>query len=133
MRAWMAAIAVTLPVALMLSAAPLLARRQGGKPETEAERAVVLVVRWKQVIYPAFEDARASIEEEESDHVNALLSQGAVRAVRDRVDAPGLKTIDAAIARLATAILEAASRQPSGSLIIDEAALEKGLAAACPL
>lgn len=104
-----------------------------GRKETDAERAASLVVKWQQIIYPAFEDARASIDEENSDHVNALLSQGAVRTVRDRVDARGLRTIDAAVEKVARAMINAATRQPGGSLIIDAEAYEKALDAICPL
>src|SRR5262245_2760846 len=101
--------------------------------ETDAERAASLVVKWQQIVYPAFENARAYIDEENSDHVNALLSQGAVRAVQDRVDAPGIKKIDAAVEKLAAALIRAATRQPGGSLIIDAGAYDKALDAVCPL
>jgi hypothetical protein len=100
---------------------------------TDAERAAALIIKWQQIVYPAFEDARAYVDEENSDHINALLSQGAVQAVRDRVDAPRLKKIDAAVERLAAAIIKAASRQPGGSLIVDATALDKALDVVCPL
>jgi hypothetical protein len=100
---------------------------------TDADRAAVLIVRWQQIVYPAFEDARASIDEENSDHLNALLSQGGVRAVQDHVDAERLKKIDEAAKALAAAIIKTAKRYPGGILIIDSESLEVGLDAVCPL
>ncbi len=100
---------------------------------TDADRAAALVVRWQKIVYPRFEEARAYIDEENSDSVNAILSQGAVRAVQDRVDRPGLQKIDAAVDRLADAIVNAGKRQPGGSLILDAEACEKGLDAVCPV
>jgi hypothetical protein len=126
MRVWI----VGCCLAAVAAASPLA---QDAKTSTDAERAASLVVKWQQIVYPAFEDARASIDEDNSDHVNALLSQGAVRAVRDRVEGPGLKKIDSSVARLAAAIVKAASPQPGGSRIIDAEALEKGLDAVCPI
>jgi hypothetical protein len=121
----------------MLAAAAAIAgatlSAQSGVEPTDAERAASLIVKWQQIVYPAFEAARAYIDEDNSDHVNALLSQGAVQAVHDRLDAPGLKKIDGAVARLADAFVKAAPRQPGGSRIIDAEAFEKGLDAVCPL
>jgi len=100
---------------------------------TDAERAASLIVRWKQIVYSRFEDARAYIDEENSDAINAILSQGAVRAVQDRVDAPGLQKIEATAGRIADAIVKAGKRQPGGSLILDAEARETGLDAVCPV
>lgn len=100
---------------------------------SEADRAAVLVVRWQQIIYPRFEDARASIDEENTDHLNALLSQGAVRAVRDHVDAPGLKKVDDAVRTMAAALIKAARPYPGGSLIIDAESFDNALDAVCPV
>jgi predicted methyltransferase len=117
-------------VAMLVACASGMASAQ---KQTDAERAAALVVHWQQIVYPAFEDARASIDEENSDHLNAVLSQGAVRVVQDHVDAPGEKKSDQAAGRLAAAIVKAAARQPGGSLIIDADAFEKALDAVCPL
>jgi hypothetical protein len=100
---------------------------------TDAERAAALIVRWKQIVYSRFEEARAYIDEENSDAVNAILSQGAVRAVQDRVDAPGLQKIDVTAGRMADAIVKAGKRQPGGSLILDAESREKGLDFVCPV
>jgi hypothetical protein len=119
--------------AVVLAGTAIAGAHVAAQRQTDADRAATLVVRWQQVVYPLFEDARASIDEENSDHLNALLSQGAVRAVHDRVDAPGLKKIDAAAARLAGAMLKTAKRQPGGSVIVDAEAFDRGLDAVCPL
>jgi hypothetical protein len=100
---------------------------------TDADRAAALIVRWQQIVYPAFENARASIDEENTDHLNAVLSQGGVRAVQDHVDAPGLKKIDAAAEKLAAALIKVAKPYPGGSSIIDDDAFDKALDAVCPL
>jgi hypothetical protein len=113
---------------LSVSPAPLRAQRL-----TDADRAAELVVRWQRIVYPQFEEARAYLAEEVSDMVNALLSQGAVRAVHDRVDAPGLKKSDDAVQRFAAAMLKAGTRQPGGSLILEPSAYEQALDAVCPL
>jgi hypothetical protein len=100
---------------------------------TDAERAAALIVRWKQIVYSRFEDARAYVDEENSDAINAILSQGAVRAVQDRLDAPGLQKIDTTAGRMADAIVRAGKRQPGGSLILDGESREKGLDSVCPV
>ncbi len=115
-------------VSLLLTTAAASAQ-----PATDAERAAALIVRWKQIVYSRFEEARAYIDEENSDAVNAILSQGAVRAVRDRVDAPGLQKLDATAGRMADAIVKAGKRQPGGSLILDAESREKGLDTVCPV
>ena len=113
-----------------IAAAPSVAIAQ--KP-TDADRAATLIVRWQQIIYPAFEDARASIDEENSDHLNAVLSQGGVRAIQDRVDAAGLKKIEGTVKQLAAALIKSAKRYPGGSLIIDSESFDTALDAVCPL
>ena len=116
-------------MAMLIGSAVAIAQ----KGPTDAERAATLIVHWQQIVYPAFEDARAYVDEETSDHVNALLSQGAVRVIQDHLDAPGVKKIDASVTRLTAAIIKAASVQPGGSRIIDEDAVQKGLDAVCPM
>lgn len=116
--------------AAVIVAAPAVATAQ--KP-TDADRAATLIVRWQQIIYPAFENARASIDEENSDHLNAVLSQGGVRAIQDRVDAAGLKKIDGTVKQLAAALIKSAKRYPGGSLIIDSESFDAALDAVCPL
>jgi hypothetical protein len=116
--------------AAVLVCAPAAATAQ--KP-TDADRAATLIVRWQQIIYPAFEDARASIDEENSDHLNAVLSQGGVRAIQDRVDTAGLKQIEAAVKQLAAALIKSAKRYSGGSLIIDSESFDAALDAVCPL
>jgi len=113
-----------------IAAAPSAAIAQ--KP-TDADRAATLIVRWQQIIYPAFEEARASIDEENSDHLNAVLSQGGVRAIQDRVDAAGLKKIEGTVKQLAAALIKSAKRYPGGSLIIDRESFDAALDAVCPL
>ena len=113
-----------------IAAAPSAAIAQ--KP-TDADRAATLIVRWQQIIYPAFEEARASIDEENSDHLNAVLSQGGVRAIQDRVDAAGLKKIEGTVKQLAAALIKSAKRYPGGSLIIDSESFDAALDAVCPL
>jgi len=113
-----------------IAAAPSAAITQ--KP-TDADRAATLIVRWQQIIYPAFEEARASIDEENSDHLNAVLSQGGVRAIQDRVDAAGLKKIEGTVKQLAAALIKSAKRYPGGSLIIDSESFDAALDAVCPL
>jgi len=119
--------------ALGSAAAVLVAATAVAQKPTDADRAATLIVRWQQIIYPAFEDARASIDEENSDHLNAVLSQGGVRAIQDRVDAAGLKKIESAVKQLAAALIKSAKRYPGGSLIIDSESFDAALDAVCPL
>jgi hypothetical protein len=100
---------------------------------TDADRAAALIVHWQQIIYPAFEDARASIDEQNTDHLNALLSQGGVRAIQDHVDAVALKKIEESVRRLATAMINAAKPFPGGSRIIDDESFDAALDSVCPL
>ena len=117
------------PLLLLCLAAPV----QANKAPTDAERAAAMIVHWQQIVYPQLEDARAYIDEDNSDHVNALLSQGAVRAVHDRVEGGALDKLDQSVRQLTSAMIKAAPRQPGGSIIIDAEAVEKGLDAVCPL
>ena len=120
--------AAAITVAFGIAAVPAAAQKV-----TDADRAAALIVHWQQLVYPAFEDARASIDEANTDHLNALLSQGGVRAVQDHVDAAGLKKIDASVQRLAAAMIKSAKRYPGGSLIIDDEAFDAALDNVCPL
>lgn len=117
-----------LVLALSAAAAPAAVQ-----PPTDADRAAALVVRWQQIVYPKFESSRAFIAEEESDALNAFLSGGAVRAVRDRVDAAGLRKADEAIDRFAAAMVKAGTRRSDGSVVLEAEAFEKALDATCPL
>lgn len=121
--------AIALGVFVMVAAGATIAQ----KAPTDADRAAALVVRWQKIVYPKFEGARASIAEEESDSVNALLSGAAVRSVRDHLDPNGLQKADAAVDRFAAAMIKAGSRQPNGSLILEAESYEKALDAVCPL
>ena len=120
-------------VLFVVAAAIIAIAAAGPQRATEADRAAELVVRWQRIIYPRFEDARAYISEENSDQVNALLSQGAVKAVRDRVAPPGLRKADDAVERFAAAMIRAGARQPNGSLILEADSYSKALDALCPL
>jgi len=100
---------------------------------TDADRAAALVVRWQQIVYPKFEGARAFIGEEQTDTLNAFLSAGAVRAVRDRLEAAGLRKADQAIDRFAAAMVAAGTRRPDGSIVLEAQAFDKALDASCPL
>lgn len=124
---------VTSILALVLALGASPAAPGGAPSQTDAERAAALVVRWQQIVYPAFESARAFIAEEESDTVNAFLSGGAVRAIRDHLDAAGLRKADEAIARFAAAMVKAGTRRPDGSTVLEADAYEKALDATCPL
>jgi hypothetical protein len=100
---------------------------------TDADRAASLVVRWQQIVYPKFEGARAFIGEEQTDTLNAFLSAGAVRAVRDRLEAADLRKADQAIDRFAGAMVAAGTRRPDGSIVLEAEAFDKALEASCPL
>ena len=116
-----------------VAAVVFAATTSAAQKTTDADRAAALIVHWQQIVYPAFEDARASIDEGNTDHLNALLSQGGVRAVQDHVDAPGLKRIDEAVRKLAAAMITAAKRFPGGSRIIDDESFDTALDTICPL
>src|SRR5437899_1001123 len=88
--------------------------------QTDLQRAHELVIRWQQIVYPKFEDARAFISEENTDILNAFMSGGAVKSIQDRKATPAdVKKADEAIARFVNAMIAAAPRQPDGSRIID--------------
>jgi hypothetical protein len=121
---------LTLFFVMLLSLGVSAAARQHA---TDADRAAALVVRWQQIVYPRFENSRAFIAEEESDALNAFLSGGAVRAVRDRLDAAALRKADEAIDRFAAAMVKAGTRRADGSVVLEAEAFEKALDATCPL
>jgi hypothetical protein len=105
----------------------------GAQKQTDADRAASIVIRWQQLVYPKFEDARAFVSEEVSDRVNALLSDGAVRVVQDHADAPGIKKADAAVDAFASAMLKAGTRRDDGSRVLEVSSFKAALDASCPL
>jgi len=113
--------------------AMILAACLGAQKQTDADRAATIVIRWQQLVYPKFEDARAFVSEEVSDRVNGLLSDGAVRVVQDRADAPGLRKADAAVDAFASAMLRAGTRRDDGSRVLELSSFQAALQVACPL
>jgi hypothetical protein len=122
-------VALIVAAVLSSSASNLTAQARSDVPY-EAAR---LIGRWRTVMNRTLEEARASAAESVTDRMEEFVSPGAVRAVQDKAPEEQLKRADAALERLVYAMVKAGTRQPDGSVIIEEAALEPGRRAICPV
>jgi len=79
------------------------------------------------------EDARAFASEPVADAMEVFVSPGAVRAVQDKLKEDDLKKLDLVVQRFADKVVDASTRRPDGSRIVEEAAVEAGGTAVCPV
>jgi hypothetical protein len=115
---------------VLSSAASVRAAQAPNEVPYEAAR---LIGRWRTVMNRALEDARASAAESVTDRMEEFVSPGAVRAVQDKASEEQLKRADDALERLVYAMAKAGTRQPDGSVIVEEAALDPARRAICPV
>jgi hypothetical protein len=120
---------IVLAAMLSSSTSELLAQRGNAVPY-EATR---LIGRWRTVMNTALEDARASAAESVTDRMEEFVSPGAVRAATDDASEDQLKRADAALQQLVSAMVRSSSRQPDGSVIVEDTALEPAQRAICPV
>jgi hypothetical protein len=101
-----------------------------------AYRASELVQRWSGIVNQTLESMRAFSTDEFEDEVTNLVDQflaiGAVRAIQDRATDAQLKSADAVVKRLATAMVEAGTRQSNGSTQVTPQSFEAGRKKICP-
>src|SRR3954464_8848546 len=121
--------AVIVAAAVVSSAASVLVAQAPNEVPYQATR---LIGRWRTVMNRALEDARASATESVTDRMEEFVSPGAVRAVQDNASEEQLKRADAALERLVYAMVRAGTRQPDGSVIVEEAALDPARRPICP-
>jgi hypothetical protein len=114
---------------LSSSAPALLAQAPNDGPYAASR----LIGRWRTVMNRALEEERASAAESVTDRMEEFVSPGAVRAVKDGALEEQLKLADQALERLVRAMVSAGARQPDGSVIVEEPALETGQRAICPV
>ena len=92
-----------------------------------------LIGRWRTVMNRTLEDARASAPESVTDLMEEFVSPGAVRAARDKAVEEQLKRADQALERFVYAMVKAGTRQPDGSVIVDETVVEPAWRTICPV
>jgi hypothetical protein len=119
-------------LAAMLSSWPgeLLGQEGGNRVPYDATR---LIGRWRTVMNTALEETRASAAESVTNRMEEFVSPGAVRAAKDKAPEERLKRADAALQQLVYAMVRAGLRQPDGSVIVEESALEPAQRAICPV
>jgi hypothetical protein len=118
-------------LAVMLCApAPTVLAQASNETPYAASR---LIGRWRTVMNRTLEEDRASAGEPVTDRMEEFVSPGAVRAVKDNASDDQLKRADEALERLVHAMVKASTRQPDGSVIVEESALEAGERAICPV
>ena len=122
--------AVIVAAAVLSSPASVLLAQRPSEVPYEAAR---LIGRWRTVMNRTLEEARASAAESVTDRMEEFVSPGAVRAVQDKASEQQLKRADDALERLVYAMVRAGTRQPDGSVIIEEAALDPARRAICPV
>jgi len=79
------------------------------------------------------EEARASATESVTDSMEEFVSPGAVRAARDKAGEEQLKRADQALERFVYAMVRAGTRQPDGSVIVDESVVAPAWRTICPI
>jgi hypothetical protein len=124
-------------LAPMLIAA-LLGSSSGAGPLAQAQNEVPyeatrLIGRWRTVMNRTLEEARAFAPESVTDMMEEFVSPGAVRAAKDKAQEEQLKRADQALERFVYAMVKAGTRQPDGSVIVDESSLDPAARAICPV
>ncbi len=113
------------------SAEPL--RAQGGAQNETPYVATKLIWRWRGIMNQTLEDSRAFASEPVVDAMEVFVSPGAVRAVQDKLGEDALKKIDVVVQRFADKVVDASTRRPDGSRIVEEEAVAAAEKAMCPV
>ncbi len=106
---------------------------QGGGQNETPYVATKLIWRWRGIMNQTLEDARAFASEPVVDAMEVFVSPGAVRAVQDKLKEDDLKKLDVIVQRFADKVVDASTRQPDGSRIVEEEAVAAGEKAVCPV
>lgn len=107
-------------------------RAQRGQDDTPYV-ATKLIWRWRGIMNQALEDGRAFASEPVVDAMEVFVSPGAVRAVQDKLKEDQLKKLDAIVQRFADKVVDASTRMPDGSRIVEEEAVASAGKAVCPV
>jgi hypothetical protein len=92
-----------------------------------------LIGRWRTVMNNALEESRAFAAENVTDLMEEFVSPGAVRAVKDKATEAQLKRADEVLERFVDAMVKAGTRQPDGSVVVDENTIEPAIKTICPV
>ncbi len=92
-----------------------------------------LIGRWRAIINATLEDSRAFAPEAVGELMEIFVSPGAVRLVQDKANEDAVRKADAVVERYALAVVKAGARQPDGSVIVGEAAVDAAERAVCPV
>jgi hypothetical protein len=112
-----------------VSATGLFAQSPNETPYAAAR----LIGRWRSVMNRTLEESRAFASENVADLMEEFVSPGAVRAVKDKASEEQLKRADEVVERFVYAVVKAGTRQPDGSVIVEESAIEPAEKAICPV
>lgn len=126
----MMALAVTECVSPIHGGSPVLAAAAQGDTPYAATR---LIGRWRALMNTTLEESRAFAAEPVAELMEVFVSPGAVRLIQDKATEEQVEKIDAVVERFALAAVRAGYRQPDGSTIVEEAAIESAQAAICPV
>jgi hypothetical protein len=107
----------------------LAAASQGDTPYA----ATRLIGRWRALMNTTLEESRAFAAEPVAELMEIFVSPGAVRLIQDKATDEQVEKIDAVVERFVLAAVRAGHRQPDGSTIVEEAAIESAQAAICPV
>lgn len=118
--------------ALLTAGATDIVAQGGGQGETPYA-ATRLIGRWRAIINSTLEDSRAFASEGVGELMEIFVSPGAVRLVQDKANDDTLRKVDAIVERYALAVVKAGARQPDGSVIVGEAAVDSAERAVCPV
>lgn len=124
-----ATISVTAGAVHAASASTGLAEPQDDTPYAASK----IIWRWRTVMNLALDDSRAFASEEVIDALEVFVSPAAVRVVREKASEDQLKKADAVLQRFVLEMVKVSTRQPDGSLIVEESAIEPARKAICPV
>jgi hypothetical protein len=117
-------------VSPVTAGSPALAAASQGDTPYAATR---LIGRWRALMNTTLEESRAFAAEPVAELMEIFVSPGAVRLIQDKATDEQVEKIDAVVERFALAAVRAGHRQPDGSTIVEEAAIESAQAAICPV
>jgi hypothetical protein len=123
-------------VALVAFSASLLAALPTVEAATQGDTpyaATRLIGRWRALMNTTLEESRAFAAEPVTELMEVFVSPGAVRLVQDKASEEQVRKIDEVVERFALATVRAGRRQPDGSTIVDDAAVEAAQQAVCPV
>lgn len=120
--------------AVLVCPAPLLYVQSAEAAQADTPyTATRLIARWRAIMNSTLEDSRAFAPEAVIESMEIFVSPGAVRLAQDKASDAQIQGADREVRRFALAVVSAGDKQPDGSVILGEGAVEAAEKAVCPV